>query len=632
MALPVWTETQIRKQLDYNDGADEYEWTTNVITFAFPTIASGMYGFGELAGFTVSDAGTQTMMRIALQLWDDLISPNFREMADVGLIDVWDEADIEIGFTDTDIGYAHTYFPDAGTVWLSSDFGSGSGINNLVGAPVGSYGFSTYVHELGHALGLDHMGEYDEGGPFAYQDSTVYTIMSYFGPGAPGSGQVAQADWEDAAGDFWEVQTPQLNDIMTIQSMYGSSTTTRTGDTTYGFNSNVTGLVQAVFDFTHNPNPVVTLFDSAGIDTLDLSGWDSRSQISLLSGTFSSANAMTNNIAIAYSATIENAVGGAGNDEIIGNPSANDLAGGGGNDYLNGGGGNDTLAGGTGTNVLNGDAGTDTAVFGAPFDSFVITRNPSTGALSLASPGSGTHTVMGVELFSFSDGVRSAAQLLPPEPLVGTNGADVLAGGALAEILTGLAGDDTLRGNGGDDQLDGGSGIDTAVFGGARVDYQVEIASTVTVRAQSGSDGTDSLTAVERLQFSDLHLALDLDGNAGRVARILAAVFGAAGVANELYAGIGLDMIDGGMAYADLMDLALRVRLGGSASSADVVELLYTNVIGNPPDTATRDGFAAALDSGAFTWGTLGVLAADTTYNAVTNGLAQLSVTGLEYL
>jgi serralysin len=79
---------------------------------------------------------------------------------------------------------------------------------------------------------------------------------------------------------------------------------------------------------------VLTLFDSGGNDTLDLSGWSDPSRIDLVPGAYSSGNEMTNNVAIAYSTTIENAIGGSGNDVIAGNDAANRLVGGAGDDQL----------------------------------------------------------------------------------------------------------------------------------------------------------------------------------------------------------------------------------------------------------------------------------------------------------
>ena len=68
-------------------------------------------------------------------------------------------------------------------------------------------------------------------------------------------------------------------------------------------------------------------------------------------------------------------------------------------------------------------------------------------------------------------------------------------------------GDDRLTGWGGNDTLDGGAGSDTAVYRGNRSDYQITRGvGQLTVADQRGgfsSDGIDTLSGIERLQFAD---------------------------------------------------------------------------------------------------------------------------------
>ena len=163
-------------------------------------------------------------------------------------------------------------------------------------------------------------------------------------------------------GKSYYAQTPMLDDIMVIQAMYGAETTTRTGNTVYGFNSNAD---RSVYDFSVNKHPVLAIWDSGGIDTLDLSGFSTASVISLIPGTFSNCDAMTSNIAIARNCWIENATGGSGNDTITGNDLANILIGNGGNDTITGGLGNDTLIGGAGADKLQGGDGNDIIYYDA---------------------------------------------------------------------------------------------------------------------------------------------------------------------------------------------------------------------------------------------------------------------------
>lgn len=90
--------------------------------------------------------------------------------------------------------------------------------------------------------------------------------------------------------------------------------------------------------------------------------------------------------------------------------------------------------------------------------------------------------------------------------LSGDHGDDQLEGGAAGDTLHGGAGRDALIGGSGDDATDGGSGVDLAIFTGKRSDYLVTSTNGITtVRdlRKGATDGTDTLTNVERLKFSD---------------------------------------------------------------------------------------------------------------------------------
>lgn len=215
----------------------------------------------------------------------------------------------------------------------------------------------------------------------------------------------------------------------------------------------------------------------------------------------------------------------------------------------------------------------------------------------------------------------------------GTAGADTLTGSLLADELSGLAGNDRLIGSMGNDLLDGGADRDSAVFSGARSSYLItRSASTLTVEDKQGSDGTDTLSAVERLQFSDQHLAFDLDGNAGIVARDLGAVFGREAVAHQAYAGIGLALLDGGTTPAALMQLALDERLGPGFSHTALVDVLYTNLVGSAPPADERAHWVDTLTRGQYTPVGLAMMAAQLELNAANIDLVGLASSGLAYV
>lgn len=130
---------------------------------------------------------------------------------------------------------------------------------------------------------------------------------------------------------------------------------------------------------------------------------------------------------------------------------------------------------------------------------------------------------------------------------------------------------------------DGGVGTDEAVYDGASgtFDWQ-RVGDGWTVVAPS-LEVSDALEGVERLRFDDIGIALDLDGTAGLVAKILGAVFGPWAVSQPQYVAQGLLLADSGMAEADLVAIAFELRLGANHSFGDEVALLYQNVLQRAP-------------------------------------------------
>jgi Ca2+-binding RTX toxin-like protein/beta-glucanase (GH16 family) len=146
--------------------------------------------------------------------------------------------------------------------------------------------------------------------------------------------------------------------------------------------------------------------------------------------------------------------------------------------------------------------------------------------------------------------------------LVGTANNDGLSGGAGNDTISGLAGDDTIVGGAGDDTIDGGDGNDTAAYTGARASYDVSMTGNVLTvmdgAAGAASDGTDSLTHVEFLNFTDGLYQVNADGtltylpvqtaNSGHGAPVGGGVtFSYAGVTGTVYADLVMQagFIDG---------------------------------------------------------------------------------------
>ena len=210
----------------------------------------------------------------------------------------------------------------------------------------------------------------------------------------------------------------------------------------------------------------------------------------------------------------------------------------------------------------------------------------------------------------------------------GGSGNDQITGNAAANILQGGSGNDTLYGGGGNDTLDGGTGIDTASYASSRPNYTLAKADNGWT-VSSSPEGVDSTTNLERLTFSGSSVALDLNGNAGQVAKILGAVFGPTALANKSYVGIGLSYLDKGMSYEALCGLAMNAT--GRTQHGDVVELLWNHVVKAPISAGDKAYYVGLLDQG-LSIGALTRMAADTSLNTDSVNLVGLSLTGLEFI
>ncbi|WP_310476885.1 M10 family metallopeptidase C-terminal domain-containing protein, partial [Sandarakinorhabdus sp.] len=380
-------------------GVGQFSYSVPTLASIWPTYRPGSEPFSNYGVLSAVQAGH---FRSALALWDQLIAPNFTEIVETPA----SIGEIRVAFTTAEFGtgFAYSGPPQpsggrVGDVWIdhrqvSEDFAPGLA-NGL---------YETLLHEIGHTLGLKHPFETPViPAPF---DNQRFTVMSYEGPGIAisfsGGSNTIQSFIAQVA-----TITPMVLDIAAVQAIYGASTTTRADNSTYRFSED-SAAVQAVYD-------------SGGIDTFDLSNFTRPNIIDLRPGAYSSlgqfsradqisfwterfpnfgsfitstinsaANLFTfnDNVGIALNVTIENALGGSADDEIIGNAAANRLAGNGGADRLTGGG------------------GTDTAVFSGGRRDYEVTRNGDTVTVrDLRANADGTDTLIGIEQAQFADGL-----------------------------------------------------------------------------------------------------------------------------------------------------------------------------------------------------------------------------------
>jgi Ca2+-binding RTX toxin-like protein len=240
--------------------------------------------------------------------------------------------------------------------------------------------------------------------------------------------------------------------------------------------------------------------------------------------------------------------------------------------------------------------------------------------LDLSLPGAPLVHVDELQGTPFADRVKAGAQAM------------VLRGGAGDDVLQGGPDNDILQGDAGDDLLIGGDGTDRARFDGGRGDYTLTALDGTHILAEraafGGRNGIDTLVDVERIVFADGGVALDLDGSAGQVAKLLGAVFGREAVQVPAFVGIGLDYADTGIRYDELGAIALREA--GATTPQAIVDLLWTHVVGTPPTPAQAQPYVGLLEAGMHP-GDLAVFAAETDENAANINLVGLAETGLAY-
>ena len=206
-----------------------------------------------------------------------------------------------------------------------------------------------------------------------------------------------------------------------------------------------------------------------------------------------------------------------------------------------------------------------------------------------------------------------------------------IAKGTIIENAITGTGNDILIGNGIANLLDGNLGIDTVLISANLAQYAVNKAANQSydVIENSNTSNQDQLNNIERLVFNDAKLALDLDGHAGRVAKLLGAVFGASFVSNQEYVGIGLIEADR-LEYQQLADYALSAR--GFTNHDKLVTTLWANLFGNVPSEIEKAPYIKMLDNGEISTGSLTIIAAESTANLQNINLIGLTESGIAYI
>ena len=550
------SDTQVealRKGYKWNISANDtlsysfYEGTVDYpTTYRDGNTSSGANGLEQ--GITANGPDNATALTEVMNAWDKAVDFDFTEVTEDPL--TGEVGDIRMAFT-TDGApsgrAAFAYYPSwthvGGDVWfetwdIASDYDANGNDFNSSGLGEGGFSYYAAIHEVGHALGLSH--PFDGGSatgttfPDAI-DNMRYSVMSYT---QQDRNFVVDFTGGSSVNSYSVyATTPMLVDVKAMELMYGAETTSD-GDSTYSFAN----------DGSRNqPVMMQTITDSGGIDTIDLSNQTKSNTLDMNGGTLSTigywaesdqvaywaaqigttqtwmqsqfdswnTQAASNypgkatsmiytgedNLGIAESAQIENAIGGSAADTITGNALDN---------MITGGGGDDTIDGGDGDDV---------AVYSGDKHDYTITT--SGGTTTIASGGAeGTDTLTNIEFLKFNAGAATArgasvrTSLTATADLTGVSTFDIAVDGG-ATVSVSFNGQDYTSSSMNQLMSDLQSAINTALSAAGET-------GRVTVTQNSPltiiSNDTSANSAIQLSNLSGpLQAALGTLGNEGRI-------------------------------------------------------------------------------------------------------------------
>ncbi len=536
----------------------------------------------------------------AFNAWDDVLELDFARVA------LPSQADIDISFSFLDgeptgfdtYGYATWRYSlstnhiidadidfDSGNTWTWSPSTLGYVLNSGVTL------YSVAVHEIGHAIGLDHSTN-----PQTLMYSVASSSNSNLAYWDIFGAQQLYGDESRLLPDLVNRTTPSVN-VSSVAA--GGNVTINYEVVNVGPDSASSSISGIYLSTDSNIITSDTRLSSDSVPELDSAERSDESSSVTISGglapgtywlgvildhannvqesgeTNNNSNAVqisvtpaspftagSDTVALTYSGYTWYALGGndtvtgtTGVDVIYGNSGHDALFGLGGGDTIFGDNGDDTINGQLGNDTLNGDGGHD-LILGAQGNDVLNGGNGN----DIVSGGSDNDTItggVGIDLVFGGGGDDLLFGNAGNDTLSGGGGTDTLSGGNNSDLVMGSAGDDMVFGGAGIDTVSGGTGVDT-VDGGGDNDTVYGAGGDDTVSGGAGDDtvsgGADNDT---------------VSGNAG-----IDSLLGASGT-DRLDGGTGNDTLTGG-AGADTLEFGLGYdadQVQGFEDDIDTLEL-----------------------------------------------------------